>query len=194
MDIFQTKLILASQSPRRKELLQQAGFSFSVQPLDADESFPENMDVYEVAAFLAAKKAQAGKHLLSDKEILVTADSVVIYQNQIFNKPENEQDAFQMIKSLSGDMHEVCTGVCLLSKSKKIIFTGHSKVYMAEMTDEEIQFYIKQYRPFDKAGAYGIQEWIGLCKIKHIEGTYPNVMGLPTDLFYKNLKEMIKAD
>lgn len=189
MDIFNKKLILASQSPRRKQLLEQAGFTFSIQPLNVDESFPEDMDVYEVAAFLAQKKARAGEHLLREEEILIAADSVVILGGKIYNKPETYEEALFMLKQLSGTMHEVMTGVCLLSRKIEKVFTGHSRVYMDALSPEEIDFYIEKYQPFDKAGAYGIQEWIGLCKIRKIEGTYANVMGLPTDLLYKNLSE-----
>jgi septum formation protein len=189
MHIFEKKIILASQSPRRKQLMEQAGFSFTIHPLHIDESFPEDMDVYKVADYLAQKKARAGKHLLQGEEILITADSVVILEGRIYNKPESREEAVYMLKKLSGNMHEVMTGVCLLSREKERVFAGHSRVYMDALSAEEIDFYIEKYQPFDKAGAYGIQEWIGLCKIQRIEGTYANVMGLPTDLLYKNLIE-----
>lgn len=190
MTIFEKKLILGSQSPRRKQLLEQAGFTFDVHPLHVDESFPQDMDVYKVAEFLAVKKGRAGRHLLNEEEILITADSVVIMGNTIFNKPESFEEAQTMIRTLSGKPHEVCTGVCLLTTEKEIHFTGYSKVFMDELTEEEITYYIERFQPFDKAGAYGIQEWIGLCKISKIEGTYANVMGLPTDLLYKHLLQL----
>ncbi len=192
MNIFNLKLILASQSPRRKLLLEQAGFEFEIKPLDVDESFPDDMPVEEVAAYLAHKKALEGLRLLTGEEILITADSVVILNNKIYNKPADKAEAKQMLRDLSGQMHEVMTGVCLMSKTKKIIFSGHSNVYMLPLSEEEIDFYIEKYQPYDKAGGYGIQEWIGLCKIERIEGTYPNIMGLPTDLVYENLLAFVK--
>ena len=190
MDALNHKIILGSQSPRRKQLLEQAGFSFETRTNPIDESFPDTMPVEEVAQYLAEQKANAAKHLLeNEEEVLLTADSVVILNGKIYGKPENEEDAKQIIRELSGQTHLVITGVCLLSKHKKQSFSGISKVTMKNLTEEEINFYIKNYKPFDKAGSYGIQEWIGLCKISRIEGTYANIMGLPVDLVYQHLSE-----
>ncbi|MEO0337915.1 MAG: Maf family nucleotide pyrophosphatase [Bacteroidota bacterium] len=190
MDALNHKIILGSQSPRRKQLLEQAGFSFEIRTNPIDESFPDNMPVEAVAQYLAEQKAEAAKHLLENEdEILLTADSVVILKGKIYGKPENPEDAKRIIRELSGETHEVVTGVCLLSKDKKKSFSGSSKVIMKQLTEEEIDFYIENYKPFDKAGSYGIQEWIGLCKISRIEGTYANIMGLPVDLVYQHLQD-----
>jgi septum formation protein len=183
------KLILASKSPRRSQLLLEAGFEFTVQTFDVDESFPEDMPVENVAPMLAQKKAQAAKHLLNDQEIVISADSVVILDNVIYNKPADYTEAFSMLSKLSGKTHRVITGVCLLSKKKEMVFSSVSKVTFEKLSPEEIDYYIQKCEPFDKAGSYGVQDWIGLCKVKKIQGTYANVMGLPVDLVYKNLKK-----
>jgi septum formation protein len=180
-------LILASKSPRRSQLLQEAGFDFTVQTFDVDESFSEDMPVEEVAPMLAQKKAQAAKHLILDREIILSADSVVILEGVIYNKPADYAEAFKMISLLSGKTHRVITGVCLLSKEKEVVFSSVSKVTFAKLTPKEIDYYIQKCQPYDKAGAYGVQDWIGLCKVKKIQGTYANVMGLPVDLVYKKL-------
>lgn len=181
-------LILASQSPRRSQLLREAGFVFTVQACDIDESFPPEMPVEEVAPWLAQRKAQAAAHLILDREIILAADSVVILDNVIYNKPLDFDEAFRMIRLLSGRQHTVITGVCLLAKEKERVFAGVTKVWFADMSDEEIRYYIDTCQPFDKAGGYGVQEWIGHCKITRIEGTFPNVMGLPVDLVYAALQ------
>lgn len=147
------------------------------------------MPVREVAPWLAQRKAQAAKHLIQDREIILSADSVVILDGKIYNKPADYEEAFQMIRALSGRQHTVVTGICLLSKEKERVLAGVSDVWFAELTDAEIDYYIRTWKPFDKAGAYGVQEWIGLCKIVKIEGTYANIMGLPVDLVYQTLPE-----
>jgi septum formation protein len=182
-------LILASQSPRRSQLLREAGFEFTVNSVDIDESFPDTMPVEEVAPWLAGRKAQAAQHLINDREIILAADSVVIHRGIIYNKPADYEEAFHMIRTLSGEQHTVITGICLLAKEKEVLRSGVSKVWFAELSDAEIDHYIRQYKPFDKAGAYGVQEWIGLCKITRIEGTYANVMGLPVDMVYHALAD-----
>ncbi|MCS7036285.1 MAG: Maf family nucleotide pyrophosphatase [Saprospiraceae bacterium] len=181
-------LILVSKSPRRRQLLQEAGFTFSVQGLDVDESFPDNMPVEEVAEHLARRKAHAGRHLITGEEILISADSVVIREGCIYNKPEDYEEAAHMLRQLSGAQHTVITGVCLLSAERERSFSDRSEVFFEPLTEEEIDFYIRNYRPFDKAGAYGVQEWVGLCKIRRIEGSYANVMGLPVHRVYAELK------
>jgi septum formation protein len=180
-------LILASQSPRRSQLLREAGFDFTVQSVDIDESFPDTMPVEDVAPWLARRKAQAAVHLITDNEIILAADSVVIHQGTIYNKPADYAEAFQMIRTLSGQQHTVITGICLLSKEQEQVMSGVSQVWFADLSDAEIDYYIRRCEPYDKAGAYGVQEWIGLCKITKIEGTYANVMGLPVDLVYHAL-------
>ena len=181
-------IILASQSPRRSQLLREAGFQFTVQALDIDESFPEEMPVEEVAPWLAQKKAQAAAGLIRDREIVIAADSVVILDDVIYNKPVDRADAIRMLRRMSGRRHTVITGVCLLAKEQEKSFSGVTKVWFADLSDAEIEYYIDTCKPFDKAGSYGVQEWIGHCKITRIEGTFPNVMGLPVDLVYDALQ------
>jgi len=181
-------ILLASKSPRRRQLLELAGIPFELRSQDVAEDFPETMPAEEVAPYLAQKKARAAAHLLeNDRQILLTADSVVILDGRIFNKPADRGEAQSMLRQLSGRRHTVITGVCLRSLSKEEVLSGVSQVYFNTLTNEEIDFYIDQYQPFDKAGSYAIQEWIGLCKIQRIEGTYANIMGLPVDLVYEAL-------
>jgi septum formation protein len=182
------RLILASKSPRRSQLLREAGFDFTVQTFDTDESFSPETPVEEVAPLLAQRKARAAAHLIQDDEIILAADSVVILDGVIYNKPEDHADAVRMLRLLSGRQHTVVTGVCLLNKEKEDVFAGVTQVWFGTLNDEEIEYYIRQHQPFDKAGAYGAQDWIGHCKISRIEGTFQNVMGLPTDLVYQHLK------
>jgi septum formation protein len=187
---MQFNLILASQSPRRSQLLKEAGFTnIIVRPTDTDETIPEGMKTTRVAAYLAEKKAKAAKHLLKNDEIIVAADTIVILEGIIFGKPTDYNDAFKMIRALSGKMHLVITGVCLMSKNKKITFSDTAKVHFDEFTDQEIDYYINTCKPYDKAGSYGIQEWLGLCKINKIIGTTPTIMGLPVNKIYKNLNK-----
>ena len=185
--MIKRKIILASQSPRRKQLLAEAGFEFEIKPTDVEETYPEDLDVREVPAFLAIKKAKAALQFIENEEVIVASDCVVILENKIYGKPTDFDDAVNILTALSGKMHEVITGVCLLSKEKQVVFSGVSKVFFKTLTRDEIEFYINTYKPFDKAGAYAIQEWIGLTKIAKIEGTYSNIMGLPMDLVYDEL-------
>ena len=182
-------LILASKSPRRSQLLREAGFAFTVQAFDVDESFPATMPVADVAPWLAEQKAQAAAHLLQDQEIILAADSVVILDDIIYNKPADYADAFRMLRLLSGRQHTVITGVCLLARERQRTLAGVTQVWFAELSDAEIDYYIRTCQPFDKAGSYGAQDWIGHCKITRIEGTFQNVMGLPVDLVYRALRE-----
>ncbi len=182
------KLILASRSPRRSFLLKQAGFEFEVRAVDIDEEdYPADLPVDAVAGYLAYQKALAARHFIEKDEIIIASDSVVILGDQIFGKPADYHDAVRILRALSGQMHRVITGVCLLSKDKEEVFSDVANVYFDELNDKEIEYYIKTYEPYDKAGAYAIQEWIGLCKISKIEGTYANIMGLPVHLVYKKL-------
>jgi len=187
---FSRPLILASKSPRRSQLLREAGFDFTVQAFDIDESFPADMPVEQVAPWLAQRKAVAAAHLIQDREIVLAADSVVILDHVIYNKPADYADAFRMIRLLSGRQHTVITGVCLLSKEQEKVLAGVTKVWFDELSDAEIDYYIRTCQPFDKAGSYGAQDWIGHCKITRIEGTFQNVMGLPVDLVYAALQGM----
>lgn len=185
---FNKTIVLASKSPRRAQLLKDAGFIFRIQPIDVNEDFPEDMPLEEVASFLAEKKARAtDTGQLMENEILLTADSVVIINQKILNKPIDAEEAKNMLLQLSNQSHKVFTGVCLQSKNKKRLFSNETTVHFGTLSEEEIDFYIQQSKPFDKAGSYGIQDWIGFCKIKKIEGEYANVMGLPVCAIYEAL-------
>jgi septum formation protein len=186
--LFHRPLILASKSPRRSQLLREAGFDFSVHTFDTNEDFGPETPVLEVAPLLAQRKAHAAAHLIVDQEIILAADSTVVLDGHIFNKPTDYDDAFRMIRVLSGRQHRVVSGVCLLAREREEVFAGHTDVWFAPLTDAEIDHYIRTCQPFDKAGAYGVQEWIGLCKIVRIDGTYSNVMGLPVELVYAALQ------
>jgi septum formation protein len=181
------QLVLASNSPRRQQLLISAGFVFSVQTKNVPEDFPEDMPVAEVPVYLAEKKALAFKDEIKD-ELIIAADTVVIIDGKILNKPADEHEAAQMLTLLSGKMHEVITGVCLFSRNKTFTFSDRTEVYFKNLFPEEINFYVTYYRPFDKAGAYGAQEWMGMIGVEKIVGSYFNVMGLPVHLVYKYLQ------
>ncbi len=181
------KIILASKSPRRSQLLREAGFKFDIQTRDIEETYPSTLPAEDVAEFLAEKKAEGVKDFITDDEIILTSDTTVVMGNTIFGKPKDARDAFDILKTLSGKSHKVITGVCLLSKDKKRIFKGVSTVYFDKLSDKEINYYIDNYKPYDKAGAYAIQEWIGLCKVKKVKGTYSNIVGLPMRKVYKEL-------
>lgn len=182
------KIILASQSPRRSQLLRESGFTnITVKPTDVDETTPPQYKVEKVAVYLAEKKAEFARQWLTDDEIIIAADTTVVLNNTIYNKPEDVADAKRILRDLSGKMHRVITGVCILSKKKKRVFSDVAKVYFDELTDAEIDFYIENYQPFDKAGSYAVQDWIGHCKIWRIEGTFENIMGLPTHKIFKVL-------
>jgi septum formation protein len=180
-------LILASSSPRRQYLMKEAGFEFTVEKPDVDESFPPEMPVDEVARYLALKKAEYFR-LRIQNEIIVTADTVVILFNKILNKPQDRKEACDMLTSLSGRTHLVMTGVCILSKEREESFDDTTEVTFQSLTREEIEFYVDHYKPYDKAGSYGAQDWIGMVAIKKISGSYFNVMGLPIHKVYEHLK------
>ncbi len=190
MDILNRPIILASKSPRRKHLLTEAGFvNFKVKTKEVEESYPSDMPPHEVAQYLAEKKALACIDFLTkEEEVLIAADSIVILEDEIFEKPVDRKDAIRILSALSDKKHQVITGICLLSQSKKVSFSGVSDVYLHPLSMEEIKYYIDHYQPYDKAGAYAIQEWIGHCKIEKIEGTHPNIMGLPVALIYRHLQ------
>lgn len=186
-------IILASQSPRRQQLLKEARIPYVVKVNPIDETFPDDMPKAEVATFLAAQKAEAARVFLEDDDdILLTADSTVVMGDIILNKPADAKEAADMLRQISGRMHTVYTGVCLLTLKKKKVFTGISDVYFDPFSEEEIRFYIEQFKPFDKAGSYAIQEWIGLCKSYRIEGTFTNIMGLPIYQVYKELSDLLE--
>jgi septum formation protein len=179
-------LILASSSPRRQYLMKEAGFEFSIEKPDVEETFPDEMPVDQVAKYLAAKKAEYFRPRIHN-EIIVTADTVVVLSNKILNKPADPKEAFQMLSNLSGRTHLVITGVSIFSKEKEESFDDTTEVTFKKLSNEEIDFYVTNYKPFDKAGAYGAQDWIGMVAIEKIVGSYFNVMGLPIHKVYTHL-------
>lgn len=181
-------LVLASKSPRRSYLLEQAGIPFVIRTSDVEEVYPEDLEPLKIAPFLAELKADHARHLLTnDQEVLLTADSVVLIDGVKHGKPKSREHAIETLEKLSGRSHIVVTGCCLLSNSKKEVFSSVAEVHVDVMTRNEIEWYVDNYQPYDKAGAYAIQEWVGLAKISKIEGTYPCIMGLPVDLVYDRL-------
>lgn len=185
------RVILASNSPRRKELLGGLGIPFEVRTLqDIDESYPNTLRGEEIPMYISGKKAEAYKQTMADDELIITADTIVYDNGQVLGKPKDRGEAMQMLRELSGHAHEVITGVSVVTKEKTVQFASTSKVYFAELTDEEIAYYVDEYKPFDKAGAYGIQEWIGFVAVTRIEGSYFNVMGLPIQRLYTELKKL----
>ena len=183
--------ILGSNSPRRKEILKDIGLKFSVFPSNIEENFNKNIKLENIGAFLAEKKANAIKNELKENDILITADTTVIHNNELLSKPENTLQAKEILYKLSGKSHKVITGVCLTSKNRKYKFSCKTIVTFNDLEKIEIEFYINKFKPFDKAGSYGIQEWIGLIGIKKIEGSYTNVVGLPASMLYVELKKFI---
>jgi septum formation protein len=182
-------IILASHSPRRRFLLRQLGIDFTEVSAEVDESFPEEYTPDEVAIHIAENKAGHFSDLLADpRNILITADTLVLINGRILGKPEGKQGAEEMLETLSGNMHQVVTGICIRSRDKSRSFTSWTDVYFKELSREEIDFYLEQFQPYDKAGAYGIQEWIGYIGITRIDGSYFNVMGLPVQRLYEELK------
>jgi len=186
------QLILASKSPRRKELLESLGFTFSIESNQVDETFDESLPPLEVAEFLAKKKSH-GFRDLNPGELLISSDTTVILNNQVLGKPENEKVAFEMISSLSNHTHLVVSGVCLRTIEKEVSFSSITEVIFDAIEPIEIEHYINTFKPFDKAGAYGIQEWIGMIGISSIKGDYYNVVGLPLNKLYQTLKKEFAA-
>lgn len=185
-----TKILLASGSPRRRELLAMIAPGFAVAPgRDVDESYPSDIPAEKVAEYLSKVKADAYIDLLDDDEIIITADTIVIIDGRILGKPAGRDDAVAMLRSLSGRRHKVVTGVTVTARDRSISFDETTVVEFAPLSDDEIDAYVDTFRPYDKAGAYGIQEWIGAVGIKGIEGCYYNVMGLPVHTLYHRLKE-----
>lgn len=186
------KIVLASSSPRRRELLASLGIDFRLASnIEFDENYPPGIKLQDIPLFLAEKKSLAYPHLLENDEILITADTIVVNQDAVLEKPIDEKHAFRMLKSLSGRNHFVYTGVYIRSGNNKKGFVTSTEVCFAILSEDEIWHYIKQYKPFDKAGSYGIQEWIGYVAVEQIKGSYFNVMGLPVHQIYKELKHFI---
>ena len=181
-------LILGSKSPRRQELLRQLGYDFEVRVKSVNEDYDPRLKGADIAEVLAEKKARAFEDEIAENEIILTSDTVVWHQDESLAKAANAGEAYEMLRKLSGNSHQVISGVCLISKDKKVTFSDTTTVYFRELKDAEIEYYITHYRPFDKAGAYGIQEWIGMWAIERIEGSFFTVMGLPTHLIPQKLE------
>lgn len=188
------KLLLGSKSPRRRELLERLGLPCRIVDIDTDESLSESVAPAKVAETLARKKSSAYKGLLSPDEVLVTADTVVVHCDCVLGKPHSRDEAVAMLQMLSGCTHQVYTGVCLRGTESLIGFTECTDVSFHHLSEQEIAYYVDTYRPYDKAGSYGIQEWIGMVGIDRIEGCYYNVMGLPVARLYKELKRLVNGN
>lgn len=186
--VFERRYILASGSPRRRELLGGLGVEFEVHPLDVDESYPNEMKGIEVPLYLAEKKADAfDERGIQEDQVVIAADTIVLLDDEILTKPANDKAAKIVLKKLSGETHQVITGVCIRDKSKKKSFSVSTQVHFKVLSDEEIAYYVERFKPFDKAGGYGIQEWIGFVGIDYIKGSYFNVVGLPVQHLYDEL-------
>lgn len=187
------RIILATQSPRRHFLMKEAGFDFEIiVPKGIEEIYPSGMEADKIPVYLAELKASWFNGTLKENDIVITADTIVSIHNSVLEKPVDRTDAIRMLKMLSGNSHEVYTGVCFYSTNKKSTFSAVSKVFFRHLTDEEINYYVDTYKPYDKAGSYGAQEWIGYIGIEWLEGSYFNVMGLPIQKLYVELDKFLK--
>ena len=184
-------VILGSASPRRKKLLTECGFDFTIKTTEKEESYPLNLDKNEIARFLAQQKASFISKNLKNDFLLITADTIVLNNNSILHKPKDDKDAYNILTQISAQKHKVITGVCIKTQAKEVVFSTETEVDFYHLSEEEISFYITNYKPFDKAGSYGIQEWIGNIGIEKINGSYNNVVGLPTAELYQKLKLFI---
>jgi len=184
------KIVLGSNSPRRKELLSGLDLNYEVKTLpDVEETYPETLWKEEIPVYLAKLKAEAYRKLMEEDSLLITADTIVWLEGKVFGKPINEEDAKEMLRALSGKTHEVITGVCLTTKEKQKAFYAVSSVKFALLDEAEIDYYVKKYKPYDKAGSYGVQEWIGYIGVESLSGSFYNVMGMPVRMLYMYLKE-----
>lgn len=184
------KIILASGSPRRQQFLKDLQFDFEIRLKEIDEVYPEHLQGIEITNYLAQLKANAFEGTLEDQEVLITSDTIVWFENKALGKPKDYEDAFAMLKAMSGKTHEVITSVCFKTNRKTDTVFEVTKVTFKNLSDEVIHHYLENYKPFDKAGAYGIQEWIGLIGIAKIEGSYTNVVGMPTDVVFEYLTNL----
>lgn len=189
MNFSDYKIILASNSPRRKELLSGLDIEYTIELLpDIDESYPKSLEGKDIAIYIATNKAKAYISKLEKETLLITADTIVILEGKVYGKPKDEAEAMQMLRELSGKTHEVITGVCITTKEKQKAFAVSSEVRFANLEESEITYYVNKYKPLDKAGAYGVQEWIGYIAVEYISGSYFNIMGLPIQRLYQELK------
>lgn len=184
------KLILASGSPRRQQFFKDLDLDFEIRLKEIEEVYPQELKASAITNYLAVLKSSAFEGELNDNEILITSDTIVWHNNRALGKPKDAQDAFNILKSLSNATHEVITSVCFKTKIESTVMSEITKVTFNKLSDEAIQYYIENYKPFDKAGAYGIQEWIGFVGVSKIEGSYANVMGMPTDKVYEYLSNL----
>lgn len=187
-NLVNTKIILASGSPRRQQFFRDLRLPFEIRLRDIPENYPSHLVREEITDYLAKLKAEAFLEELNDNELLITADTIVWLDGKALGKPADKQDAQLMLQELSGKMHEVISSFCLISRKKEIVSNETTRVYFKNLESEEIKFYVEHYETLDKAGSYGIQDWIGLIGISSIEGSYFNVMGLPTEKLYESLK------
>ncbi len=184
------RIVLGSASPRRKELLQAMGINAEVRPKPISEVYPAGLESSEIAEFLALEKAVAQIQELREDELLITSDTVVWHSQGALEKPNDRTEAMDMLQRLSGDWHEVISGICLATRSWKRVDSATTRVRFAALRQDEMEYYVDHFQPFDKAGAYGIQEWIGLIGVEEIQGSYSNVVGLPTQLLYRMLGDV----
>ena len=184
------QILLASASPRRRELLQQLGVRFQLAAsIEVEENYPKSMPVSEIASYLSRKKADAYSSLIESNQLIITADTIVVNEGVVLGKPSTDFEAKDMLKKLSGHIHEVVTGVTIYTAEKRVTFSTITEVEFADLSKQEIDDYVNEFKPFDKAGAYGIQEWIGCIGVKNINGSFYNVMGLPLHRLYNELKQ-----
>lgn len=188
------RVILASQSPRRRQLITECGFTPELVSIDIDESYPSDLPADQVATYLSKLKSEGYPMVLAEEEILITADTIVIIDGEVLGKPANREEAIDMLCRLSASRHSVITGVTLRSATRIHTFSSTSEVYFAKLSREQIEYYVDNYSPYDKAGSYGIQEWIGYVAIECIDGSFYNVMGLPIQRLYSELSEFVKHD
>ncbi len=188
-------LLLGSKSPRRQDLLKALGLHYTLVDIDVDEVYPSHLKGADIARYLCELKADAySPDLIPADSILVTADTIVWLNGKYIGKPSGKDEAVEMLEKLSGQQHSVYTAICLKSKTRKVVFQAHTLVKFRELNPDEINFYVDHYKPFDKAGSYGIQDWIGYIGITGIEGCYYNVMGFPVQMFYSELEKFIAAE
>jgi septum formation protein len=184
------KIVLASNSPRRKELLHGLGVDFTVRTIDGiDESWPEELTGPEIPIYISSQKADSYASSMTPEELVITADTIVYLDNRVYGKPKDDEDAKRMLRELSGKWHQVITGVTIVTVNKRKSFAVTTEVKFADFSEDEILYYVSKYSPMDKAGAYGIQEWIGFIGVEQIKGAYFNVVGLPVQRLYKELKD-----
>ncbi|WP_304217429.1 Maf-like protein [Phocaeicola plebeius] len=185
------KIVLASNSPRRRELLSGLNLEYTVRVLpDIDESYPDTLKGEEIPMYISREKAEAYRNSMAEDELIITADTVVCINEKVLGKPQTLEEAKEMLRELSGKTHQVITGVCLMTRDLQRTFSATTQVTFDVLTEDEIEFYVEKFRPLDKAGAYGVQEWIGFVGVSRLEGSYFNVMGLPVQRLYQELKKL----